>query len=315
MRKGVRRHGRLSARVSVMESLTLTEMFERFMQFKRNEGLARRTIEEYEEHFTWLLDFFDRDLTRKEINTELFLDYVHYMTHEKKLMPNTVNIRIRTMRAFIRYCHKENLIDEAIHERFKPIKVPEGDIESLSLMEVKLLLNAFDESTFVGFRDKVMVMVLLDTMVRISELTTMKRVNVDLRSGLIKLEATDTKTRKAREVPLSSKTIRLLKDYMIESDEFGNELLFLTYDGREILSNTWRTRLHEVAELAGIQKKVKPHVLRHTGALFYVKNGGDPFSLQKILGHSDISMTKRYVNMTNTDLKRQHNQFSPLRNI
>ncbi|TDK54684.1 hypothetical protein E2K98_29125 [Bacillus salipaludis] len=57
------------------------------------------------------------------------------------------------------------------------------------------------------------------------------------------------------------------------------------------------------------------HILRHTGALLYITNGGEPFSLQKILGHTDMSLTRKYVNMTNMDVKRQHNSFSPLRNV
>ncbi|MBI0576759.1 tyrosine-type recombinase/integrase [Neobacillus cucumis] len=315
MRKGVRKHGRVTATRKVTESFTMVEMFERFMWFKNSEGLAPRTVEEYGQHFQWLCDYFGKDLSREEMTTEAFLGWVDFMTHEKQLKPNTVNIRIRTMRAFLRYCFMENLIDEPIHERFKPIKVAEEVIEALSVAEIKSLLNNFDESTFVGFRDKVMVMVLLDSMVRISELLAMKRSNVDFKAGIIKLEAMNTKTRKAREVPLSTKTMKLLKEYMDESSDFGEDLLFLTYDGREMLSNTWRTRLHEVAELSGVKKAVRPHILRHTGALLYITNGGDPFSLQKILGHTDMSMTRKYVNMTNLDVKRQHNSFSPLRHV
>lgn len=315
MRKGVRKHGRVSATRKVTESFTMTEMFERFMWFKNSEGLAPRTVEEYHQHFQWLCDYFGQDLSREEMTTEVFLGWVDFMVHEKQLKPNTVNIRVRTMRAFLRYCFMENLIDEPIHERFKPVKVAEEVIEALSVAEIKSLLNSFDESTYAGYRDKVMVMVLLDTMVRISELLAMKRSNVDFKSGTIKLDAMNTKTRKAREVPLSTKTMKLLKEYMNESEDFGEDFLFLTYDGREMISNTWRTRLHEVAELSGVKKAVRPHILRHTGALLYIQNGGDPFSLQKILGHSDMSMTRKYVNMTNLDVKRQHNSFSPLKNV
>lgn len=79
-----------------------------------------------------------------------------------------------------------------------------------------------------------------------------------------------------------------------------------------MLSNTWRTRLHEVA---GIKEVVRPHVMRHTGVLPCIINGGDPFSLQKILGYSDTSKTRKYIQMTNLDIKRQHNVFSPLKNV
>jgi integrase/recombinase XerD len=136
------------------------------------------------------------------------------------------------MRAFLRWCYLEELIEILVHEKFKPMKTAEDTIEALTVTEIKTLLNAFDESTYVGFRDKVMVIVLLDSMVRISALLAMKRINVDFNAGVIKLEVMNTKTRKAREVPLCSKTMKLLKEYMNESEDFGEDLLFLTYDGR-----------------------------------------------------------------------------------
>ncbi|MEB2492869.1 tyrosine-type recombinase/integrase [Peribacillus frigoritolerans] len=129
---------------------------------------------------------------------EVFLGWADFMLNDKGLQPTTVNIRVRTTRAFIRWCYLENLIDTPIHERFKPIKTAEDTIEVLTISEIKTLLNAFDESTFVGFRDKVMVMVLLYSMIRISELLVMKRGNGDFEAGVIKLEAMNTKTRKAR---------------------------------------------------------------------------------------------------------------------
>ncbi|PGY10626.1 tyrosine-type recombinase/integrase [Bacillus sp. AFS031507] len=315
-RKTTRKHGRGATTKKVIEEYTLTEMFEKFMWFKNTEGLAPRTIEEYELHFRWLMDYLGKDLPADDVTLGLFLKWVKHMRDVMKLADNTVNIRIRTMRAFLRWCHKEEYIVDPIHEDFKPKSKPvQEPIETLSPVEIKTLLNNFDLSTWVGFRDKVMVMVLLDSMVRISELLAMKRSNVDLKKGIIKLEAMNTKTRKAREVLISSKTIKLLKEYMEETEETEEGFLFLTYDGREMLSNTWRTRLHEVAGQSGIKKAIRPHILRHTGAVLYIMNGGDPFSLQTILGHSDMSMTKRYVQMSNLDLKRQHNLFSPLKNV
>jgi site-specific recombinase XerD len=72
---------------------------------------------------------------------------------------------------------------------------------------------------------------------------------------------------------------------------------------------------HVFDKVAGIKKAVLPHIMRHTGVLFYRLNDGDPFSLQKKLGHSDLSMTRKYIQITNMDVKRQHNTFSPLKNI
>jgi len=311
-RKGVRDSKSLNRTKSVEQKFTLYEMFERFMNYKVTEGLADPTIKGYYEHFRYFSEFVQGDLSNEEVTIEIFRDYIGFMLNEKKLAPTTANVRIRTMRSFLRYCFQEGWIEIPIHERFKPVKTPEDEIESFTPAEIKSLINQIDDTRYVGFRDKVMIFTLLDTMVRISELLNIKRMNVDLNSGHIKLEAHKTKTKRARTVPISIKTVKYLKEYMKETADFGSDFLFLTYDGRPIEGNTWRRRLTELGEDAGVNnKRVSPHTFRHTGALFYIMNGGDPFSLQKILGHTDMSMVRKYIQMTDTDVKKQHNTFTP----
>jgi integrase/recombinase XerD len=294
---------------SLVGSLSLVEMFERFMAQKRTEGLARKTLEDYEVHFGYLLGLLGGDMPKENINADLFRAYNYWMINEKGLSPVTANVRIRTMRAFVRFAFVEVYVDKTIHEKIKTLNTEKDSKESFTTAEVKALLDKVDTSTFAGFRDFVMVCVLLDTIVRISELMAIKLKREQL-------EAHETKTCRARTVPISTKTCKLLADYMSESEDFNEGMLFLSYDGRSMLPNTWRRRLSEYGELASFNnKRVSPHTFRHTGALFYILNGGDPFSLQKILGHSDMSMVRKYIQMTNADVKRQHNAFSPLRNI
>jgi integrase/recombinase XerD len=316
IRKYKRGQGSGKSTKKVLDELTLDEMFDKFMAFKKTEALAPRTLSEYYIHFVYLKGFLGEDMTNENITLEDFRGYIGYMLHDKELKPMTVNIRIRTMRAFIRFCYTEGYIDIPIHEGFKPVKAPEDTLESFTPSDIKILLSVIDEELYTGFRDKVIIFVLLDTLVRISELVAIKRSNVDLKGGFIQLEAVNTKTRKARTVPLSTRTIKLLKEYMKETEDFEDEYLFLTYDGHQINQATVRLNLNNYGKKAGItNKRVSPHTFRHTGALFYVMNGGDPFSLQKILGHTDMSMVRKYIQMTDTDVKRQHNAFSPINSI
>jgi integrase/recombinase XerD len=299
-----------------LNKLSLDDLIEKFMKFKKTEALAPRTIQDYYTNFQYLKNYLGRDILCEEFTTELFREYIGYMLHDMNLSPVTANIRIRTIRAFIRFCFVEGYIDTPIHDHFKPVKTLQDTLESFTPDEIKKLLSVIDEDLYTGYRDKIIVLILLDTMVRIAELVAIKRINVDLKAGLIQLEAEDTKTRRFRTVPLSSKTIKLLKDYMKETEDFDNEHLFLTYEGKKIAPSTIRIKLTEYGRIAGItNKRVSPHTFRHTGALYYILNGGDPFSLQKILGHSDMSMVRKYVQMSDTDVKRQHNTFSPLNNI
>lgn len=300
-----------------LQTLTLTEMFERFMVMKRLSGLAPRTLSEYEIHFEYLMRYLDNvDCRSDELTDTLFYNYIDFMINEKKLSPMTVNIRIRTLRAFLHYCHDEGLLQHAIYKRLRLLKTEEDAIQSFTPSEIKILLRQIDTSKYVGYRDYTMICVLLDTMVRMSELVAIKRSNVYFGEGVIKLEARNTKTRKGRTVPISSRTGKLLSDYVKETADFGEESLFLSYDGRPLNDATWRDRLRTYGEQAGLSnKRVSPHTFRHTGALLYILNGGDPFSLQKILGHSDMTMVRKYIQMTSGDVKRQHNLYSPLKNI
>lgn len=114
------------------------------------------------------------------------------------------------MRAFLRYIYEDKQwIQEPIHKRFKPIKVPIDNVEAFTLEEFKWLIGAIDESTYTGFRTKVILFVLLDTMVRVLELEDIKRRNVDYKNLTIQLEAADTKVRVARIVPISAKTAKI----------------------------------------------------------------------------------------------------------
>jgi integrase/recombinase XerD len=227
--------------------------------------------------------------------------------------PYTVNIRVRTLRSFLRYAYEgKRWIKEPIHKRFKPIKAPVDVVEAYTVEEYRRLIAAIDDDNYVGFRTKVITFVLLDTMVRVCELVDMKRKNIDFKTMSIRLEAADTKTRVGRVVPISARTAKLLSEYIRESEEFGNEYLFLSYEGEPICEATVRDNLRVCWQIAKItNKRVSPHTLRHTGALFYILNGGDPFSLQRILGHSHMNMVRRYVQMTNMDVQNQYTLHSP----
>jgi integrase/recombinase XerD len=292
----------------------MSDMFDEFILVKKGEGLAKRTISEHRKHYEYFMNYIGRELTADEMTTELFVGWITWMLEEMDYAPATVNIRVRSIRAFLRYAYEDKMwIDEPIHKRFKPIKAPVDVVESLTPEEFRRLIGAIDDDTYTGFRTKVIAFVLLDTMVRVCELVDIKRQNVDFKTLSIRLEAADTKTRVGRYVPISSRTAKLLSEYMRETEDFGNEYVFLTYEGEPISEATIRDNLRVAGQVAKINnKRVSPHTLRHTGALFYILNGGDPFSLQKILGHSHMNMVRRYVQMTNMDVQNQHSSFSPL---
>ncbi|MCL6443007.1 MAG: site-specific integrase, partial [Alicyclobacillus sp.] len=101
------------------------------------------------------------------------------------------------------------------------------------------------------------------------------------------------KTRKKRTVPISKRTAKLLAEIIRENEDFGPQADYLFYSsyGNPMTYESFDDRLKEYGKEAGIEGvRVSAHTFRHTFALHWIKNGGDPFSLQKILGHTDMSM-------------------------
>jgi integrase/recombinase XerD len=315
-RKGaLKQSEKRTAVTGVVGKLTLKGMHLNFMRYKRAQGLAPRTLDDYENTFGYLLDFIGGDLNKSEITVDVFLAYKDHMITEKRYSPHTVNIRVRCLHAFLKYCYEEGYILDPIHNKIKPVKAPIDNVDALTPQEVKALLSVIDDEWFSGFRNKVIILTMLDTMCRVGELLAVKRDNVDLNGGAIYLEGSTVKTRQGRTVPLSYRTSKLLAEYMQETSDFDSEYLFVTYDGKPLNEATIRHALRDYGKKAGIKGSVHPHRLRHTGALLYILAGGDPFSLQKILGHSDLSMTRRYVQMANANVKDKHEAFSPINTI
>jgi integrase/recombinase XerD len=93
--------------------LSITEMFERFMDVKKTEGLAKRTIDDHYLFFTYFCEFVECDLKNEEITVEVFRAYITYMLEERDLSPVTVNVRIRPLKALLRYAHKQGYMKKS----------------------------------------------------------------------------------------------------------------------------------------------------------------------------------------------------------
>ncbi len=162
-----------------------------------------------------------------------------------------------------------------------------------------------------------MILVLLDTGLRASELVGLTTDNVNLDDGMLKVYG---KGNKESVVPFGAKVQRTLWKYLQRHrPQPANPLcptLFLTADGNPIITDRLRTIIEKYARKANIEGvRCSPHTFRHTCAISYLRNGGDVFSLQRILGHSSLEIVRIYVNYTETDVRACHRRFSPADNL
>ena len=321
----------------MLESVTLEQAMKDFVTAKRAERAAKRTIRDYETHFRYFLDWLEPRYGKSSvvsITPAIIREYVTWMSAEKLpfddhphrrakkgivgLSPMTVNVRIRTLKSFFNWCQKEKYTYLSPTADLKLQKVDEDKISAFTQAQLSKLLAAPMCDTFNGFRDYVIMAVLTDTGLRISELLGLRKQDVDFVQMTLTVPWEMAKTRKTRTVPISRPVAKLLAELIAENEDFGSgrDALFYSVYGSELTPDAFDERLKIYAKKANIEGvRCSAHTFRHTFALHWIKSGGDAFSLQKILGHTDMSMVRRYVRLSDTDVKEKHVQFSPMASI
>jgi integrase/recombinase XerD len=300
---------------SVGETDMLVEEFlslhERFIGFKALEGLASRTIAEHRitmAYFKKYLMIDKQSIVNRYANIDIFRGYLSYMMLEKKYKPCTVNIRLRTLKCYLKWLYSEKLIAEDYTKKLKLVKVPEDTIKPLSDTDLKEILKVADKDTYSGYRDFTMMVLMIDCGIRVGEASQLKINDVDIKTGIINIKAENAKTRVFRQVPISKKTCKLMYELMKIAEKDGCEYIFQSTYGGQIQKQNIILSFARLGKKAGLKVRCTPHVFRHTFATNFVKESGDIFTLQRILGHSTLAMCRKYIQLNCTDLINKHKQ-------
>jgi integrase/recombinase XerD len=196
-------------------------------------------------------------------------------------------------------------------------KAPKKIIPTFGEEQLRQIFAAIDTTSPTGWRDYAIILTLLDTGIRCSELTHLKLTEVNLTSRLLKVWG---KGSKERLVPIGAKVQKALWKYSAryrpEPATPRYEQIFLTRDGRPLTKDRLEALVERYGKKAGITGvRVSPHTFRHTMAVTFLRNGGDVFSLQRILGHSQLEVVRGYVNLAQADISRVHRRNSPVDNL
>lgn len=296
--------------------ITLEDFFilhKKFMQDKALEGLATRTLDEHVIHLNYFKKYIDSALRSSvdsvAVNSEIFKGYLYYMLYEKKYSPYTANVRIRSLKCYLRWLYLEKYSDENYGTKFKLVKTPLDTTKPLEDEVIKKILKACDKNTYTGLRDYTLMITILDCGIRIGEACELKIDDIDLKQGLINIRGTVAKTRTSRQIPISSYTCKLINNLINMAKENNCEYIFMSLYGGKIQKQNITLSFRRIGEKAGIKQKCTPYVFRHTFASNAVKSGSiDVFSLQRIMGHSNINTTRKYVQLENKDLIKKHNK-------
>jgi site-specific recombinase XerD len=231
--------------------------------------------------------------------------------HDPPLAPSSVAGRVRTLRAFGSWLEREfDLPNNPL--RGVPVpRVPEQLVRSLREPEIRALLAAIDGSEQPD-RDRALVLLLLDTGIRLSEAAGLSVHDVDLLEGRCRVMG---KGSKERVVPVGRKARRAVRQMLARRGNPGASApLFVGSDGRPLAPHGIQQVMRRLSARADLSVRCSPHILRHTFARSFLQNGGDVFSLQRILGHSPSSLqvTRRYVDLLDDDLREIHRIASPV---
>ena len=179
--------------------------------------------------------------------------------------------------------------------------------EPFSDEEVKALLKA-TRHTQNPRRDKAILLLLLDSGLRVSELAGLEVERIHFENGTATAKVRG-KGNKERMAPIGREATRELRNYL---GDRRSGWLFPGRNGKPLGTRRLEYIVERCARIAGVNgKRCSPHTFRHTFARKYLLNGGDTFSLQQILGHSSLQTVRLYVNLWSTDIQAQHRKFSP----
>jgi site-specific recombinase XerD len=291
--------------------------FLEYLELERN--VSQRTIKNYDHYLKRFLDFAG-DIDPKDINLEKVRKYRLYLSRytdpetKKPLKRKTQNFFMIALRAFLRYLARidvQSLAAEKVElgdQDPSPLKVLDDD-------SLGSLLKAPDATTRDGLRDKAILETLFSTGLRVSELSSLNRdqLNLDRREfGVV------GKGGKERVVFLSADAVSWLSRYLMgRQDTF--KPLFIRYQGKvEVEDDGEKMRLsprsiertvEKYVKKTGLSIKATPHTLRHNFATDLLINGADIRSVQEMLGHANISTTQIYTHITNRQLKEVHKAF------
>jgi integrase/recombinase XerD len=229
---------------------------------------------------------------------------------ERGLKPISCNSWLRVMNTFCGWLHEQGAIGERV--RVRPQKLEKRILRLHDATALRKLL-AYKPKAYVQWRVHTVTCTILDTGCRINELLTVRSADFDFDNLLLTVNG---KGRKERKVPFSIELRKLLFRFGQLKERAGvpSELMFSARDGGQ-----WEHRNARRSYYCHLQNLGLPqsgfHLLRHTFATEYLRNGGDVVRLSIILGHSDVSTTMKYLHLLTEDLQRPHQSLSILNRL
>lgn len=309
-----------------------------FMLYCSSKNLSRKTLGSYEQTLKLFVAYLKNEFQIEEVKkvqSGHIRQYIKYLRergkytvvnkeeskqsnhpenrkdYKKELSTTTIANYIRNIKVFFNYLYTvEREIPKNPVEKIENPKIERKMKKTLKPEELKRVFGQFETSTFHGYRNQVITRILLDTGMRIGECLSILPEHIDFQHKSIHI--TNAKNKNERFVYFSFKSANELKQWLRYKDRYSESpFMFPTTKGTQLNVRNFERALRDAGEKVGIH--IHPHLLRNNFAKYYILNGGDWFSLCRILGHSSVEVTqKAYLDFTDEEIGRKYQKHSPL---
>jgi integrase/recombinase XerC len=295
----------------VLDALLLSKVIEHFINGLHAEKKSPYTILNYEYNLG-LFSKHSADRRLQEITPEHIRGFLAFRARDTS--PATLHQAFRVLRTFFKWCAREGLLKFYPMENIKAPKLEQKVIATFTSEEIKKLLSSCPQRTFLGERNRSIILCLLDTGMRAFELININLNDVDYRLGIVKVKGKGNKERLMR---IGDKTRQVLWKYLLIRDikaQADQERLFLSEEMRPLTRRGLTTIIYKLGQRAGLKNiRCSPHTFRHTFAVNFLRAGGNIRDLQNLGGWADIQSLVRYTSsLTSEDALRAHKKFSPV---
>jgi integrase/recombinase XerD len=296
-----------------------------FIDDRKFTNLSKQSISSYE---NTLNDFHGFCVEREAVNIE---DVTANITksylmgcQNKGNKPASINHKLRNLKVFYKYCSNEEIIIEKQNPTAK-LSYQKEELKIICYTEYHItqMLNYYRrlshrEKSYFAYRDYVIILTLLGTGIRLGELCNLTWNDIDMNNDKITVIG---KKRIQRTIPLVDKLkkelleLKYFKESYFKTEERVNSV-FTDNENNRLSENAVQNvfkRLKEIMNFSDV--RLSCHTFRHSFAKNWIMSGGDIFSLQKILGHAKLEMTKRYADLFMSAIQEQNDKFNPLNNI
>ena len=291
----------------------LLNSFIYYLEVERN--ASRFTVRNYSGDIAHFLDFLEKEgidplggvdrLTLRQYLTQLL---------EQGFVKVSISRKLSALRAFYRYLLREGVISENPLARTSSPKLEKRLPSFLTIEEMKRLLETPDTTTPQGMRDRALLELLYASGLRVSELVGLDLHQVDLRERQTRVWGKGSKERMALmgRPAAAALSLYLRQGRPQLSGNGKSDALFLNRYGRRLAERRVQFIVQKYAEEAGLEKRIHPHLLRHTFATHLLDGGADLRVVQELLGHASLSSTQIYTHVTQRQARRVYLAAHPM---